>query len=84
MNSKNIVSSKVSRVMRANKSKDTKPELMVRKALFKKGLRYRINVKKLPGTPDIVLPKYITLFLFMDDSGTDIKAANILILQKAE
>lgn len=38
--------------------KDTGPELTVRRALWKAGFRYRVNVKSLPGTPDIVLPKY--------------------------
>jgi len=42
------------------RSKDTKPEEIVRKYLFSKGFRYRKNVKSLPGTPDIVLPKYKT------------------------
>ena len=42
------------------KSKGTKPEILVRKYLFNKGYRYRLNVRKLPGTPDIVLPKYMT------------------------
>lgn len=37
---------------------DTRPELCVRKYLFKEGLRYRLYNKKLPGNPDIVLPKY--------------------------
>jgi len=42
------------------KSKDTKPELLVRKFLFSQGFRYRLHVKELPGKPDIVLPKYKT------------------------
>ena len=42
------------------KGKNTKPEIIVRKFLFSKGFRYRINDKSLPGTPDIVLPKYKT------------------------
>jgi DNA mismatch endonuclease (patch repair protein) len=42
------------------KSKDTKPEILVRKFLFKKGLRYRLHVKTLPGKPDLVFPKYKT------------------------
>ncbi len=46
------------RCMAAVKSKDTKPELLVRKYLFSKGLRYRVNSHKLPGSPDIVLKKY--------------------------
>jgi DNA mismatch endonuclease, patch repair protein len=43
------------------KSKDTKPELMVRKFLHAHGFRYRLHDKKLPGKPDIVLPKYKTV-----------------------
>ncbi len=43
------------------KGRDTKPEMIVRKFLFSKGLRYRINDKRLPGTPDIVLPKHKTV-----------------------
>lgn len=43
------------------KGENTKPEEMVRKFLFSKGLRYRKNVKTLPGKPDIVLPKYHTI-----------------------
>ena len=43
------------------RSKDTKPEITVRKYLFAKGSRYRKNVKELPGCPDIVLPKYRTV-----------------------
>lgn len=41
--------------------KDTKPEILVRKCLFAQGFRFRKNVKRLPGTPDIVLPKYKTI-----------------------
>jgi len=42
-------------------SKDTKPEELVRKYLFSKGFRYRKNDARLPGKPDIVLPKYKTV-----------------------
>jgi DNA mismatch endonuclease, patch repair protein len=46
------------------KGKDTKPEILVRKFLFSKGFRYRLHDKKLPGRPDIVLPKYkIVIFI---------------------
>lgn len=41
--------------------KDTKPEELVRKYLFFRGFRYRKNDKRLPGKPDIVLPKYRTV-----------------------
>ena len=43
------------------KGKNTKPEELVRKYLFSQGFRYRKNDKKLPGSPDIVLPKYKTV-----------------------
>lgn len=49
-----------SRCMAAIKGKDTKPEMIVRKYLFSRGMRFRVQVRKLPGTPDIVLPKYKT------------------------
>lgn len=39
-------------------SKNTIPEIKIRKALFNKGFRYRIHDKSLPGNPDIILPKY--------------------------
>lgn len=43
------------------RSKDTKPEQLVRQALWHNGYRYRLHVKGLPGKPDIVLPKYRTV-----------------------
>ena len=43
------------------RGKDTKPEVIVRKYLFSKGLRYRKNDRRLPGHPDIVFPKYRTV-----------------------
>ena len=50
-----------SRCMAAIKGKDTKPEMIVRKYLFSRGLRFRVQVRKLPGNPDIVLPRYRTV-----------------------
>ena len=43
------------------RGKNTKPEELVRKYLFSKGFRYRKNDARLPGKPDIVLPKYKTV-----------------------
>lgn len=43
------------------RSTNSKPEEVVRKHLFSKGFRYRKNVRTLPGSPDIVLPKYKTV-----------------------
>jgi DNA mismatch endonuclease, patch repair protein len=47
-----------SRMMSGIRGKDTKPELIIRKALFRKGFRYKLHDKSLPGKPDLVLPKY--------------------------
>lgn len=53
-----IVSPAKRSTMMANiRSTDTKPEMVIRKALFAKGLRYRVHDKRLPGTPDLVFPK---------------------------
>lgn len=60
------------------KGKDTKPEEIVRKYLFKQGFRYRKNDKKLPGKPDIVLPKYKTVIFVNGCFGTNMMAVNIL------
>ena len=46
--------------MAAIRGKDTKPEMIVRRWLWKRGFRYRLNSKKLPGRPDLVLRKYRT------------------------
>lgn len=54
-----------SRNMSRIPSKNTKPEEIVRKYLFNRGFRYRKNVSKLPGKPDIVLSKYKTV-VFMN------------------
>jgi DNA mismatch endonuclease (patch repair protein) len=50
-----------SRNMAAVKGKNTKPELQIRKALFREGFRYRLHDRWLPGRPDIVLPKYMAV-----------------------
>ena len=55
------VSEQRSRNMSAIKSKNTKPEIAVRKLLHSMGYRFRLHRKDLPGSPDIVLPKYKTV-----------------------
>lgn len=47
-----------SRNMAAVRGKDTKPELLLRRELFRQGFRFRLHYGHLPGKPDIVLPKY--------------------------
>lgn len=47
-----------SRMMSGIRGKNTKPELMVRKALHARGFRYRLHCKDLPGKPDLCLPKH--------------------------
>ena len=59
------------------KATDTKIEIILRKALWKKGYRYRKNYNKLPGTPDIVLPKY-KIAIFCDGEFFHGKNRNIL------
>jgi DNA mismatch endonuclease (patch repair protein) len=50
-----------SHVMSQIRSKNTRPELQVRHFLWNSGFRYRLHGKKLPGSPDIVLPRYKTV-----------------------
>lgn len=47
--------------MSSVRSANTKPEIRLRKAIWKLGYRYRVNDRRLPGTPDIVLPKHRTV-----------------------
>lgn len=60
-----VTSAERSERMRNIRGKNTKPELALRKRLYEEGYRYRINVKKLPGSPDIVLRKHM-LVIFVD------------------
>ncbi len=53
------------KIMSAIKAKDTRPELALRKELWRRKLRYRKNYKKLPGKPDIVFPR-VRLVVFCD------------------
>ena len=55
------IKAKRSDIMSKISGKETKPEVIVRKFLFANGFRYRKNDKRLPGKPDIVLPKYKTV-----------------------
>ena len=64
-----------SRNMAKIRSKDTKPEVFLRKALHKAGFRYRLNCAKLPGKPDIVLKKYGAVISSTGAFGTGIRAA---------
>lgn len=66
--------------MKHIKSKDTKIEVILRKALWKKGYRYRKNYNKLLGKPDIVLPKY-KIVIFCDSEFFHGKDWNILKLK---
>ena len=66
--------------MASIRSKNTKPELIVRKGLWKRGFRYRLNDKRLPGHPDLVLRKYRTcIFIngcFWHGHGVTLKIKN--------
>jgi len=54
----NLSSDKRKKIMSSIRSKNTKPEMFVRKVLHGKGIRFRIHAKDLPGKPDIVIRKY--------------------------
>lgn len=56
---------KLSKLMGKIRGKNTKPELFFRKALWKRGIRYRVDNKKLPGKPDVSIQKY-KLAIFID------------------
>ena len=62
------------------RSKDTKPELKVRQWLWRHGYRYRLNVKGVPGKPDIVMRKYKTAIFvngcFWHGHGVEFKIQN--------
>jgi DNA mismatch endonuclease (patch repair protein) len=60
-----ITTKKRSDLMRKIKSKNTTPEIKLRKALWSQGVRYRIKNKSIPGKPDIVIKKY-KLAVFVD------------------
>ncbi len=63
---KNVTPSR-SHTMRSIKGKNTSIEIKLRKALFARGLRYRINYKNLPGSPDIIFPnKKVAIFCDSD------------------
>ncbi len=67
--------------MAAIRSKDTKPEMIVRRGLWKRGFRYRLNHKRLPGHPDLVLRKYRTCIFV---NGCFWHGHNITITNKQE
>ena len=50
-------------MMSGIRGKDTRPELAIRRGLFKRGFRFRVHVSRLPGKPDIVLPKHKAVIL---------------------
>jgi len=52
-----------SRMMSGIRSKNTKPEIVVRKGLHASGFRYRLHAPEIPGKPDLVLPKYRALIV---------------------
>ena len=66
--------------MAAIHSKDTKPEMIVRRGLWSRGFRYRLNSPKLPGHPDLVLRKYRTCIFvngcFWHGHGVELKNEN--------
>lgn len=64
------------RNMAAIRGRNTKPELLVRKFLFSRGFRYRLNHTRLPGHPDIVLRRYRTVIFVNGCFGMVMKIAD--------
>lgn len=62
-----LTSPERSRLMKQIKSRNTLPELLLRKSLWALNIRYRIHVKQFPGCPDILIKKY-KLAIFVDGS----------------
>ena len=71
------------RCMAAIRSKDTKPEMIVRKFLFSRGFRYRLNHKRLPGSPDIVLRRYRTVIFVNGCFWHGHEGCNTFVLPKS-
>ena len=66
------------------RSKDTKPEMLIRRFLHKNGFRYRLHVIDLPGKPDIVLPKYNTVIFVHGCFGMGMRGVNTTLCPKPE
>ena len=64
------------------KGKNTKPEMLVRKFLHKNGYRYRLNYSRLPGKPDIVLPKYKSVIFINGCFWHGHKGCNYFVVPK--
>ena len=78
---KRLSPQQISKNMAAIRSKDTKPEMIVRRGLWKRGFRYRLNHRGLPGHPDLVLRKYRTCIFvngcFWHGHGVELWIANL-------
>ncbi len=73
--------------MAAIRSKDTKPEMVVRRGLWRMGFRYRLNHRRLPGHPDLVLRKYRTCIFvngcFWHGHGASINGKGDMVNEKS-
>ena len=69
------------KTMAAIHNKNTKPEMIVRRGLWKRGFRYRLNHKRLPGHPDLVLRKYRTCIFI---NGCFWHGHNVALPQRAD
>lgn len=70
------------RCMASIRGKGTKPEILVRKYLFGRGFRYRLNHPRLPGHPDIVLRKYRSVIFVNGCFGMGTRTASIMCCQR--
>ena len=68
--------------MKAVTGKNTKPEMFVRSLLHKSGFRFSLHKKGLPGSPDLCMPKYKTVFSLTAVSGISIRVAKKQLFPK--
>ncbi|WP_205757129.1 very short patch repair endonuclease [Macrococcoides goetzii] len=72
----------INMAMKGNSKKKSKPEEIVRKFLYSKGLRYRKNDKRYPGSPDIFIPKY-NVAIFVNGCFWHVHNCELFVMPKS-
>lgn len=72
----------INKAMKGNSKKKSKPEEIVRKFLYSKGLRYRKNDKRYPGSPDIFIPKY-NVAIFVNGCFWHVHNCELFVMPKS-
>lgn len=72
----------INKAMKGNSKKKSKPEEIVRKFLYSKGLRYRKNDERYPGSPDIFIPKY-NVAIFVNGCFWHVHNCELFVMPKS-